>query len=691
MMSNITDRFNSMNSKQKTECEQKINFENEINENIIPKKKNPTELTIGNENTVSNISTVETLTCLQEFDEILDNVCKQNEPIDVNTKYDIEIDIEGANLENDLNTLGDIDNFGNWQSIFDDYAKNTEAITEQHINNNKEGRNGNDSDIYMDDNEHFNVNNHLDTWKGIYEDFANKINNIAPVTGKNMENTDVKYNKSVLDELSVIKHDNSYCLNNETRIGWTPNSSAISKPKQTEKYNPTDSFKMFNIQHENVMLNFIEDQKKESNVQQIRANPFNNNFTNNGLNTEGDTDELNSKRKNTNTFKKEYWEKHVDMLEQSNNKRADINNMCNTIKHHSAVDRVLNKIIKNETIVLISDNEDPLEIVECNILINKTPTDTNFAKQELKFNNNEYLNVLANEKLNSEKLVNQELETNNPRNEFRNPELETKCLINNKISANTNEYGKQDVECNMYHIEVSSTKEPINTNELAKLESESNSSEYLYNHKQPTNKNEFETEEVDFDCDGYNSSDFEFIDEDTGKNNAPNFELLFDEFNNYLEATTKNEPNANNGLNFEVFNEMTLPNIETLFAIHDNQKPINFNDFCEENDIIYDYIKSIQPPANANEVESYKDSHRIPNEDEFLSLFGGNFTPYPMYGFENKATNVTSMSLDIGEVGIDMNMFKVESTPEERRKAKETEQKILSMYSIENRNYKRRR
>ncbi|XP_069364177.1 putative uncharacterized protein DDB_G0274405 [Maniola hyperantus] len=641
-MGNITDKFSLKNSKQKSECEQQINFENEINENIIHKDNNPTERNIVNETTVTNTISkeVETLTCLQEFDKILDNVCKQSEHIDINTQYNIEIDIEGVNLETDLNTPGDIDNFGNFQNIFDDFVKNTESNTVQHINNNEESRNGNvNSEISVNNSEHLNVNNHL-SWNSIYEDFANIINDIAPVAEDDLENTNVKCNKNGLDELSVLKNDNTYYLNNDTRIDWSPKTSAFSKTNfQNEKYNPTDSL-----------------------------------------------------RNNTNKFKKEYKEKDINMIKQTNNIRLDINNMFNAVKNRNEVP---NKMNKNETVILISDDEDPLEIVECNIPINKKPTDTsNFANSECR-------NIPANRNPNSEELAKQELESNNENldahknlfnttNEFRNPELEAI----NKNYTETNEYEKPEiVSSNMCYIEVSATKEPINANELVKEESESSNSECLDMHKQPTNTNELVKQEVDSDCDGYHSSDFEFIDEDTARN-GPNFKLHFNE-SDYVEATN----GTNNGFNFEVFSEISnengvalpLPNIGTLFAIHDNQKPINFKEFCDENDMIYDYFISLEPTANANEFDnSSRDSHRIPNEEEFLNLFVGNFIHYPMDGFENKATCRNNMTLDIhGGFAMNMiNMLKDESTPEERREAKETELKMLSTYPTENRRYR---
>ncbi|XP_052743113.1 uncharacterized protein LOC112045942 [Bicyclus anynana] len=158
----------------------------------------------------------------------------------------------------------------------------------------------------------------------------------------------------------------------------------------------------------------------------------------------------------------------------------------------------------------------------------------------------------------------------------------------------------------------------------------------------------------------YNSSDFEFIDEDQAY--VSNFKIT-DE----TEACTS-----------------TLKRKLDLNTLYFNCKEHLTNNF-DEDLIISDYFKSLQPAIINNYDTSYRDSHRIPNEEEYLDLFGENFAPYPLRIFENKSIGfVTRTKMHCGGVGFDMEIDEENITPEERKEAKESAQLINSMYPVEN-------
>lgn len=194
---------------------------------------------------------------------------------------------------------------------------------------------------------------------------------------------------------------------------------------------------------------------------------------------------------------------------------------------------------------------------------------------------------------------------------------------------------------------------------------------------------------LDDDCDGYHSSDFEFIDEDEAKK-CPNFILTLDEavekntvdggdkqperVNVYKRAAAskKGATNKKRAVIRKLINEAFTENVDKPATINKaNTERVlkeneNLNDDAE-NEMLY-YLKTLQAPMNEQFIKDYRELHRIPNDEEYLHLFSGIYSPYLMYAMHGANKDMSpGMYVDRQEMGFNVNKFVDDITPEQRK------------------------
>ncbi|XP_035455059.2 uncharacterized protein DDB_G0287625 [Spodoptera frugiperda] len=167
-------------------------------------------------------------------------------------------------------------------------------------------------------------------------------------------------------------------------------------------------------------------------------------------------------------------------------------------------------------------------------------------------------------------------------------------------------------------------------------------------------------------CEGYHSSDFEFISETEAR------------MDGFIINFRQNRPNED----LEQFHGYPGQFAEELFG-----------------DRLSDPGEG---PSNRNEFEdrTYRDNHRIPEGDNYLQLFQGLYNPLmavsEIYFLENKSVRTSAMNSQYDGMGFDKQLAMRRHQPDSSEDefgddAKTTAGKILNMYPRENRKRRRRR
>ncbi|CAH2229336.1 jg17085 [Pararge aegeria aegeria] len=482
--------------------------------------------------------------------------------------------------------------------------------------------------------------NNLDSWQNIYDDFVKSIDehNVIHVENGNIvdsKSPDIKksYENSNLDTWNSSNKNFSALTNNKTAI-YTQNQKNTASNSIKKKHKDLCD-ELFHSINKTLISPTLHD-TKYSLVRNIGKNNIETKITENNL-----TAPLN--RRNISEIDVQHTKAVLDYIEN----HEIMSNLRNIIS---------SKFNMTNEAKISSDCDSKLELTNVNRK-NVMPayiSQKNNKGKDIDVQENNYKRT----SLNMSNIINNRNKIGKVR----------KTIDNNEIIIISSD--DEDAIENIEHI----VEIPTNTKEFLNHEPDSNNNVCIIEPANRKHSIQFEKQEVFTEnCDGYNSSDFEFIDEAEATKREPSFYALFDKTDDKV-ADIKNEPN-----------------IEMPF---DERHAFNINGFCEDNSVITEYLKSVQPTNDfTNEFDTnYRDNHTVPNDQEYANLFGGNFTPYPMCSFENKATRSgTGMSVNYGDLGFEMRMIRDESTPEQRIEARESEKKILSIYAIENRSRRRRR
>ncbi|CAK1593387.1 unnamed protein product [Parnassius mnemosyne] len=200
-------------------------------------------------------------------------------------------------------------------------------------------------------------------------------------------------------------------------------------------------------------------------------------------------------------------------------------------------------------------------------------------------------------------------------------------------------------------------------------------------------------------CSGYQSSDFEFIDEDEAK------EAMFVTKRISSIETLKENINFDFKFNDECEAKMKVCVTKEIPTVENREETNSFNPDAQ-NAISFNYLQASSSRSvmyNRNTIYNtdyqrninYQQNHVIPEGDDFLNLFQGAHVPsFESRFFENKSIFARNPTSSIKHIGFDIRLLlegnKQYISENDVREAKETENKILSLYPEENRDYHRK-
>ncbi|KAH9633740.1 hypothetical protein HF086_008762 [Spodoptera exigua] len=326
------------------------------------------------------------------------------------------------------------------------------------------------------------------------------------------------------------------------------------------------------------------------------------------------------------------------------NENSDIvTNICEENLHENDVESIQN--VRNDNQIIEINNPNAIDVVDLQLKefeevlenIDDLLT-TNNLETQCSLNSNEIDEILkeidtANEDLHDEINNNSISDETNANNNSDEKKISNNNEILDVISINSSI--NEDI------LRNEETKEPIT------LISDSDDSE---------------------SCDGYHSSDFEFISETEAR------------MDGFIINFRQNGPSEI----LEPFNEYPCQFADELFGESDPGEGTS----------------SQNRSRNEFEDRSYRDSHQIPEGENYYQLFQGLYNPVmavsEIYFLENKSVRTSAMNSQYDGMGFDKQLALRRHQPDSSEDefaddAKETAGKILNMYPRENRKRRRRR
>ncbi|CAH2084148.1 unnamed protein product [Euphydryas editha] len=318
---------------------------------------------------------------------------------------------------------------------------------------------------------------------------------------------------------------------------------------------------------------------------------------------------------------------NINICNNSSNKSREIN--ADVIENKFKLDeptispKTTNKILTNTESYIISDHNYAINIrnngnnPDENILINNNEKDSDISINEI---NKNYNNIDAS----------------NAKTPFPNESAQYRDILVTHKDTYLEEAGKENKST---VIEIMSSDEEDSRNITQNI----NKCDIISISSEEDTKEKDSGQNIDSDCSGYHSSDFEFIDENEAKKVG-------------------------------------------YYYNNDNKFVIKEHDL--QNLIISDYFDTLV----SKDEKNLKGDHIIPEGDNFVNLFNRNYTPIFNYGIESKTVN-TGVSMNIDNVGFHNRMYR--ESPEMdatvRQEASDCERKIQLMYPYENMRKRRRR